>query len=137
MVIRRSFPPSHLFAHTLTRSGDAARNSRKRGLSCEQIPVIVARDRTGATIDAVLPRLDRASITGALGGVIIFLVWLWLTNVAVLLGAEFDAELGRARAIAAGLPHQAEPYLPLRDVPKQNNEHGGSGTDDASVSGDG
>ncbi|NUT33780.1 MAG: YihY/virulence factor BrkB family protein [Hamadaea sp.] len=55
---------------------------------------------------------------GTLGGVIIFLVWLWLTNVAVLLGAEFDAELGRARAIAAGLPPRAEPYLPLRDVPK-------------------
>ncbi|WP_245601884.1 YihY/virulence factor BrkB family protein [Hamadaea tsunoensis] len=57
---------------------------------------------------------------GTLGGVIIFLVWLWLTNVAVLLGAEFDAELSRARAIAAGLPERAEPYLPLRDVPKQN-----------------
>ncbi len=54
---------------------------------------------------------------GALGGVIIFLVWLWLTNVAILLGAEFDAELGRARAISAGLPKDVEPYLPLRDVP--------------------
>jgi len=48
------------------RGGKAA----KRGLSVEQIPVIVARDRNGATIDAVLPKLDRASITGALGGVI-------------------------------------------------------------------
>jgi membrane protein len=56
---------------------------------------------------------------GTLGTVIIFLVWLWLTNVAVLLGAELDAELGRARAIAAGLPPTAEPYLPVRDVPKQ------------------
>jgi membrane protein len=56
---------------------------------------------------------------GALGGVIIFLVWLWLTNVAILLGAEFDAELGRARAIAAGLPPYAEPYIPLRDVPSR------------------
>jgi membrane protein len=37
---------------------------------------------------------------GALGGVIVFLVWLWLTNVAILLGAEFDAELSRARAMA-------------------------------------
>jgi membrane protein len=54
---------------------------------------------------------------GTLGGVIIFLVWLWLTNVAILLGAEFDAELNRARAIAAGLPRDAEPYVPLRDVP--------------------
>jgi transposase-like protein len=42
----------------------------KRGLSAEQIPVMVARDRTGATIDAVLPRLDAASITAALGPVI-------------------------------------------------------------------
>jgi transposase-like protein len=42
----------------------------KRGLSAEQIPVIVARDRDGATTDAVLPRLDAASITAALGPVI-------------------------------------------------------------------
>ncbi|MGH8164395.1 MAG: IS1595 family transposase [Rhodanobacteraceae bacterium] len=48
------------------RGGMAA----KRGLSAEQIPVIVARDRTGATLDAVLPRLDAASITAALGPVI-------------------------------------------------------------------
>lgn len=57
---------------------------------------------------------------GTLGGVIVFLVWLWLTNVAILLGAEFDAELGRARAMAAGLPRHAEPYVPLRDVPTDN-----------------
>ena len=44
--------------------------SAKRGLSAEQIPVIVARDRTGATTDAVLPRLNRASIAAALGGVV-------------------------------------------------------------------
>lgn len=49
-----------------TRGGTAT----KRGLSAEQIPVIVARDRTGATIDAVLPRLDAASITAVLGPVI-------------------------------------------------------------------
>jgi membrane protein len=56
---------------------------------------------------------------GTLGGVVVFLVWMWLTNVAVLLGAEFDAELARARAIAAGLPPHAEPYLPMREVPDQ------------------
>lgn len=55
---------------------------------------------------------------GTIGGVIIFLVWLWLTNIAILIGAEFDAELSRARAIVAGLPRDAEPYLPLRDLPK-------------------
>lgn len=55
---------------------------------------------------------------GTLGSVIAFLVWLWLTNITILIGAEFDAELGRARAIVAGLPRDAEPYLPLRDLPK-------------------
>jgi membrane protein len=66
---------------------------------------------------------------GALGGVIIFLVWLWLTNVAVLLGAEFDAELSRARAMAVGLPSDVEPYLPLRDVPRS----GATSDDDADL----
>ena len=42
----------------------------KRGLSAEQIPVIVARDRSGATIDGVLPRLDAASIAAVLGPVV-------------------------------------------------------------------
>jgi transposase-like protein len=44
--------------------------SAKRGLSAEQIPVIVARDRTGATTDAVLSKLDRVSIAAALGGIV-------------------------------------------------------------------
>jgi membrane protein len=54
-------------------------------------------------------------IYGALAGVIIFLVWLWLSNIAILLGAEFDAELERSRAIAAGHPVDEEPYVELRD----------------------
>jgi membrane protein len=37
---------------------------------------------------------------GSLAGVIIFLIWLWITNIAVLFGVEFDAELRRARATA-------------------------------------
>ena len=45
------------------RGGKAA----KRGLSAEQIPVIVARDRGGATLDAVLPRLDAKSLQEAFG----------------------------------------------------------------------
>jgi membrane protein len=56
---------------------------------------------------------------GALGAVIIFLVWLWLSNLAILLGAEFDAELERSRAIAAGHPPHREPYVELRDTPKK------------------
>jgi membrane protein len=52
---------------------------------------------------------------GSLGGVIIFLVWLWITNVAVLLGAELNAELERRRQIEKGVPPEREPFLPPRD----------------------
>jgi membrane protein len=52
---------------------------------------------------------------GTLGGVIAFLVWLWISNIAILLGAELDAELERGRAIAAGHPADDEPFLELRD----------------------
>ncbi|MFJ9173282.1 YihY/virulence factor BrkB family protein [Streptomyces sp. NPDC102360] len=53
---------------------------------------------------------------GALAGAIIFLVWLWLSNLALLLGLEFDAELARERAISAGLPKDTEPYVEPRDT---------------------
>jgi membrane protein len=52
---------------------------------------------------------------GTVGGVIAFLVWLWISNIAILLGAEFDAELERGRAIAAGHDPTDEPFLELRD----------------------
>jgi membrane protein len=52
---------------------------------------------------------------GTLAGVVVFLTWLWITNLALLLGLEVDAELERQRAIAAGLPRDAEPYMRLRD----------------------
>lgn len=58
---------------------------------------------------------------GTLGGIILFFVWLWLSNVAVLLGAEFDAELHRGRAMAAGQPENEEPYLELREEPADND----------------
>ena len=53
---------------------------------------------------------------GSLASVIIFLVWLWLSNTAILLGAELNAELERGRAIATGHPADAEPYMELRDT---------------------
>ncbi|GAA4789678.1 YihY/virulence factor BrkB family protein [Streptomyces ziwulingensis] len=53
---------------------------------------------------------------GALAGVIIFLVWLWVTNLAILLGLEFDAELARQRVIAGGHPENEEPYVEPRDT---------------------
>jgi membrane protein len=55
---------------------------------------------------------------GSLASVIIFLVWLWLSNTSILLGAELNAELERGRAIATGHPPDAEPYMELRDTSK-------------------
>ncbi len=53
---------------------------------------------------------------GTMAGVIVFLVWLWIGNLAVLLGLEFDAEIQRQRAVAGGHPADAEPYAPPRDT---------------------
>jgi membrane protein len=55
---------------------------------------------------------------GSVAGVIIFLVWLWITNIAVLFGAEFNAELERGRQIEAGHPPDEEPFLEPRSAPK-------------------
>lgn len=54
---------------------------------------------------------------GSLGAIIIFLVWLWLSNVAILLGAELNAEIARGRQIEAGQPADREPFLPPRREP--------------------
>jgi len=56
---------------------------------------------------------------GAIASVIVFLVWLWITNTVILLGAELNAEIERGRQIEAGHPVDREPYLPLRNEPKQ------------------
>ena len=55
---------------------------------------------------------------GSIGGVLVFLLWLWLTNIAILLGAELTAELERTRAIEAGMsPLADEPFVEPEDRP--------------------
>jgi membrane protein len=56
---------------------------------------------------------------GTLGGVVVFLLWMWITNMAVLFGVEFNAEAERTREIHAGVPGAREELqLPERDRPK-------------------
>ena len=55
---------------------------------------------------------------GALGGVIVFLLWLWIINNALLLGSELDAELERSRELHAGMDAEEELQLPPRSEPK-------------------
>ena len=52
---------------------------------------------------------------GSLAAVIIFLVWLWITNVVIMLGAEMNAEIERGRQIERGQSPEQEPFLPQRD----------------------
>ena len=103
----------------------AAPNARQGGfrwITPGSLLAVVVWVIVSAGLALYISKFDSYNKTyGTLGGVIIFLVWLWLTNVAILLGAEFDAELSRARAISAGLPHDVEPYVPLRDVPSNSS----------------
>ena len=63
---------------------------------------------------------------GALAGVIVFLVWMWITNIAVLLGAELNAETERSREMEAGVPGAEEELkAPYRDEPKAKKQPAG------------
>ncbi len=53
---------------------------------------------------------------GSLGGVIVFLLWLWITNNALLFGAEIDAELERSRQLQAGIEAEETLQIPPRDT---------------------
>ena len=55
---------------------------------------------------------------GSIAAVIIFLVWLWITNLVILIGAEFNAELERGQAVTEGVPLGQEPYVEPRDLRK-------------------
>lgn len=53
---------------------------------------------------------------GSIGGVIVFLLWLWISNIALLFGAELDAELERGRQLQAGITAEETLQLPPRDT---------------------
>ncbi len=60
---------------------------------------------------------------GSIAGVIVALLWLWITNLALLFGAEVDSELERGRQLQAGIPAEAELQLPMRDHHKIEKSH--------------
>ena len=60
---------------------------------------------------------------GAMAGPIVFLVWLWISNIMILLGAEFNAEIERGRAIEGGMrPEDREPFVEPRDTQKMQKQ---------------
>ena len=59
---------------------------------------------------------------GSLAGIVVFLIWLWVSNLALLLGAEINAELEHGRAIATGLPPDVQPFAEPRDTRKLSDD---------------
>ncbi|QPZ39000.1 YihY/virulence factor BrkB family protein [Paramicrobacterium chengjingii] len=53
---------------------------------------------------------------GSLGGIIVFLIWLYLSNMALVFGIGVEAELERARQLQQGIHAEYSLQLPLRDV---------------------
>jgi membrane protein len=62
---------------------------------------------------------------GALGGAISLLVWMWITNLAVLFGQELNAEVERQRELTAGLPAERDLQLEPRGAPKRRTPDAG------------
>jgi membrane protein len=52
---------------------------------------------------------------GVIGGAVAFMLWIWLSNLAMLFGAVLDTEVERARQLRAGISAEDHVQLPLRD----------------------
>ncbi|MET0990380.1 MAG: YihY/virulence factor BrkB family protein [Glaciihabitans sp.] len=59
---------------------------------------------------------------GSIGGVIVFLLWIWISNIALLFGAELDAELERGRQLQAGIEAEETIQLPPRDTTQSDKK---------------
>ena len=93
------------------------RQPKFRWLSPGAVLAILAWVGASALFGLYVANVGRFSATyGSLAGVIIFLVWLWITNTALLLGAVLDGEVERARELQAGMPAEEDIQLPARDL---------------------
>ncbi|MGO1582600.1 MAG: YihY/virulence factor BrkB family protein [Actinomycetaceae bacterium] len=93
-----------------------ARLSRMRWISPGAVLAIVVGGAGTVGFGFYVSSFGRFNATyGALGGVVVFLLWLFLMNLVIVFGAELDSELSRVRQLRAGLPAERDLQLPLRD----------------------
>ncbi|WP_182905768.1 YihY/virulence factor BrkB family protein [Microbispora sp. H13382] len=108
----------------------AAPNVRQPGvrwLSPGSVFAVVAWVVVSAGFGLYVARFGSYNKTyGTLAAVVVFLIWLWLSNIVILSGAQLDAELQRGRKIADG-ESPAEPYVDPRDPPKNPEPEEGLG----------
>lgn len=95
--------------------------AKTRGLSGEQIPVLVARDRSGATTDAVLAKRDRGSIATALGGVVTPDNQLCCDGGKAIVSFARKAKIPRCILPKPGGPRPGAPDMHINNV---NGYHG-------------
>ena len=88
------------------------------GALLAMITLVVASCRVRASTSPTSP--TTTSTYGSLAGIVIFLLWLWIANLALLFGAEFDAELERGRQLQAGIAAEEDIQLPPRDTRKSD-----------------
>jgi membrane protein len=98
------------------------RQPRFRWLSPGAILAIVSWTVASALFGLYVANFAGYGSYGSLAGVIVFLIWLWLTNSTLLLGAVLDAEVERARELQAGMPAEKDIQLPARDVRASQRE---------------
>lgn len=55
-------------------------------------------------------------VYGQVAGVIVFALWMWIANMSLLVGVEFDAEVERVCELRDGVPAETQVQLPLRDA---------------------
>jgi membrane protein len=93
------------------------RQPRFRWLSVGAAVAIVAWIVASTAFGFYVSRFSSYNKTyGTLAGVVVFLLWLWITNLALLFGAELDSELERGRELQAGLPAERSIQLGPRDT---------------------
>lgn len=101
----------------------AAPAARARGVRLLTVggalAVVVWLGATAAFDFYVTRFADYGAVYGTLGGIVVFLLWLWISNIALLLGAELNAELARRRE--TGEEHE--------DEAKDEDEAVGGGAD--------
>ncbi|MFS0852163.1 YihY/virulence factor BrkB family protein [Microbacterium sp. 179-I 3D4 NHS] len=92
------------------------RHPRFRWLSWGAVVAIVLLAAASALFGLYVTNIaDYERVYGSLAGAIIFLLWMWIANLSLMLGVEFDAAVERARELRAGEPAEARARLPLRD----------------------
>lgn len=98
-----------------------ARQPKFRWMSLGALVAVVALVLASVVFGLYVTNFSNYDATyGSLAGIIVFLLWLWIMNLALLFGAEFDAELERGRQLQAGIAAEENIQLPPRGTKKSD-----------------